>query len=153
MVPVTASLALLTAACSTTPEGALRGSVVVSGSSTVEPISVAVAEKFDAGLGAGVSTAVDGPGTGDGFELFCHGDIGINDASSKIKDEQIAQCEENGIEFVELWIANDGLTMLTNEANDAVSCLTLADIYALVGPESQGVDNWSDAAPLAAELG
>ncbi len=133
-------------------EGGLSGEVVISGSSTVEPISVAVAESFNAD-NPDVSIPVDGPGTGDGFELFCNGETAINDASSKIKDEQIAQCEENGVEFVELWIGNDGLSVMTSEANDAVSCLTLADIYALVGPESQGVDNWSDAQDLAAELG
>ncbi|QGG93964.1 substrate-binding domain-containing protein [Actinomarinicola tropica] len=149
------TLAATIAATSCTSRGGdqLAGAVVVSGSSTVEPISVAVAEKFDAGAGSRVSLAVDGPGTGDGFELFCHGEIAINDASSKIKPEQIEQCEENGVEFIELWIGNDGLTLLTTERNDAVSCLTLADVYALVGPESQGVDDWSDAEPLAAELG
>ncbi len=126
--------------------------VVVSGSSTVEPISIAVAEGF-ADRRDSVSISVDGPGTGDGFELFCDGLIDINDASSKIKPEQIEQCEASGVDFVELQIANDGIAVLTNPANEAVDCLTLADIYALVGPESQGVGRWSDAEPLAAELG
>ena len=132
--------------------GDLSGQVVVSGSSTVEPISIAVAEQFGS-ENPDVNISVDGPGTGDGFELFCQGETDINDASSKIKDEQIAACEENGIEFVELQIGNDGIAMMTNEANDDVTCLTLADIYALVGPESQGFDNWSDAQELATELG
>jgi phosphate transport system substrate-binding protein len=133
-------------------DGDLSGTVVVSGSSTVEPISIAVAERF-ADENPNVDISVDGPGTGDGFELFCQGETDINDASSKIKDEQIEACESNGIEFVELRIGNDGIAMMTNEANDAVECLTLADIYALTGPESQGIDNWSDAQELAAELG
>jgi phosphate transport system substrate-binding protein len=162
-------LALLAAACGddddteasasddTTAEGDasggdLSGSVNVSGSSTVEPISIAVAERFR-DENSGVDIAVDGPGTGDGFELFCQGETDINDASSKIKDEQIAACEENGIEFVELQIGNDGIAMMTSTANDAVECLTLADLYALTGPESQGFDNWSDAQDLATELG
>ena len=164
------SLALVTAACgdddtdtesgSNTDQssggsddgGELSGNLVVSGSSTVEPISIAVAEKFrDANPGVDIS--VDGPGTGDGFELFCQGQTDINDASSKIKDEQIEACEANGVEFVELQIGNDGIAMMTNTANDAVECLTLADLYALTGPESQGVDNWSDARELADELG
>lgn len=132
-------------------EGA-SGEVVVSGSSTVEPISIAVAEKFNE-ANPDVNIPVDGPGTGDGFELFCNGDTDINDASSKIKDEQIQACEDGGVEFIELQIGNDGIAMMTNEANDAVTCLTLADIYALVGPESQGVDNWSGAQDLATELG
>ena len=132
--------------------GELSGNLVVSGSSTVEPISIAVAEKFrDANPGVDIS--VDGPGTGDGFELFCQGETDINDASSKIKDEQIEACESNGIDFVELQIGNDGIAMMTSTANDAVECLTLADLYALTGPESQGVDNWADAQELADALG
>lgn len=126
--------------------------VVVSGSSTVEPISIAVAEEF-AGKRDAVSISVDGPGTGDGFELFCDGLIDVNDASSKIKDEQIAQCEAGGVDFIELQIANDGIAVLTNPANVGVSCLTLADLYALVGPESQGVGRWDEAETLAGELG
>lgn len=126
--------------------------VVVSGSSTVEPISIAVAEGF-ADERDEVSISVDGPGTGDGFELFCDGLIDINDASSKIKPEQIEQCEAGGVDFVELQIANDGIAVLANPGNDAVDCLTLADLYALVGPESRPVARWSDAEPLARELG
>lgn len=158
------SLSLIAAACggddtaTDTPAGeqtggdSLGGTVVVSGSSTVEPISIAVAEQFSA-RHPDVNISVDGPGTGDGFELFCNGDIDINDASSKIKPEQIESCEANGVEFVELQIGNDGIAVITNAANEAVACLTLADIYALVGPESQGVDNWDEAEPLAEELG
>ncbi|MGK2946929.1 MAG: substrate-binding domain-containing protein [Acidimicrobiales bacterium] len=132
--------------------GDLSGNIVVSGSSTVEPISIAVSEAFRS-TNPGVDISVDGPGTGDGFELFCNGETDINDASSKIKDEQIASCEEGGVEFIELQVGNDGISMMTNEANDAIDCVTLADVYALTGPESQGFDNWSDAQDLATELG
>src|SRR3546814_13185280 len=77
----------------------------------------------------------------------------VNDASSKIKDEQIAACEDNGIEFIELQVGNDGIAVMTNEANDGVECLTFGDIYALAGPESQGIDRWNDAEALASALG
>lgn len=154
---------LLAVACgddtsdSAEPDGSTQGgdpsgSIVVSGSSTVEPISVAVSEAFQ-GEHPGVEVSVDGPGTGDGFELFCNGETDVNDASSKISGEQIEACEANGIEFVELQIGIDGLSIVTNEANDAVTCLTPADLYALIGPESQGFTNWADAQDLAAELG
>jgi len=132
--------------------GELSGSIVISGSSTVEPISIAVAERF-AEQNPGVDVSVDGPGTGDGFELFCNGETDISDASRAIDEEEVAVCEENGVEFVELKIGNDGLAILTNEANDAVDCLTLADLYALAGPESQGFGSWRDAQELARELG
>jgi phosphate transport system substrate-binding protein len=132
--------------------GDLSGSIVVSGSSTVEPISARVGEAFDA-ANPGVATSVEGPGTGDGFARFCAGETDISDASRPINDEEVATCEAAGIEFVELHVATDGITVLTNPANEAVSCLALSDIYALTGPESEGFANWSDANDLAAELG
>ena len=147
-------LATLPALVLATACGGGAEAIVVSGSSTVEPISIAVAEEFTDPLPESeVSVSVDGPGTGDGFELFCDGLLDVNDASSKIKPEQIEHCEDSGVEFIELQIANDGIAVLTNQANEAVDCLTFADLYALTGPESQGIDRWSDASPLAAELG
>jgi phosphate transport system substrate-binding protein len=130
----------------------IRDAVVVSGSSTVEPISIAVAERFNE-RNPDVQISVDGPGTGDGFELFCQGDIDINDASSKIKDEQIEACADNGIEFIELQIGNDGLAILTSPRNTGIECVGFADLYALTGPESEGIDNWKEAQRLARELG
>ena len=126
--------------------------IEISGSSTVEPISIAVAERF-ADIRPAVQTIVDGPGTGDGFKLFCAGETDINDASSKIKPEQVEECSANGISFVELPIASDGIAIMTSIDNDAVECLSFADLYALTGPESQGIDRWSQAEELARALG
>ena len=129
----------------------VEGDVDVSGSSTVEPISTAVGEKLlDC---SGIAATVDGPGTGDGFKLFCAGEKDISDASRKIKDEEAAVCEAADIEFIELKVGFDGISVLTNPANDAVECLNFADLYALFGPESDGVDSWSEAQGLAGELG
>jgi phosphate transport system substrate-binding protein len=132
-------------------EGA-QGDVSISGSSTVEPISIRVAELF-ADVEPAVNVDVDGPGTGDGFELFCRGETDISDASRPIKAEEAEACEAAGVEFVELKVGIDGLAVVTNPANDAVDCLTFEDLYALVGPESQGFRSWSDAQELAGELG
>lgn len=129
-----------------------EGDVVVSGSSTVEPISVLVGEKL-LDCGSGVLATVDGPGTGDGFALFCTGDTDISDASRPIKEAEVAACADAGIEFIELKVAFDGISVLTNPANDAVDCLSFEDLYALIGPESDDVDNWSAAQDLATELG
>jgi phosphate transport system substrate-binding protein len=130
----------------------VSGSVVVSGSSTVEPISIIVGEKFKAANpDAGVT--VDGPGTGDGFQLFCNGETDISDASRPINEEEVAACEGNGIEYTELAIAIDGLTVATNPANADVECLDVPALYALLGPESEGIDNWSGANELATEVG
>ena len=152
------ALAAVIAACgdddattSSSPGGA-GGSVVISGSSTVAPISALVAEDFE-DANPGASVTVDGPGTGDGFELFCAGETDISDASRPIKAEEAAACEEAGIGYIELKIAFDGMAVMTNPRNTAVECLTLADLYALAGPESQGFRRWSDARALAAELG
>ncbi len=153
------AMALLTAACGgddTEPTGAegeeLSGEILVSGSSTVEPISSLNAEKFQS-ENPGVSIAVDGPGTSDGFELFCNGETDISDASRPIEEEEIAACEENGVEFVELKVAIDGLSVITSADNSEVECVDFLDLYALLGPESEGFSNWSDANDLAEEIG
>ena len=123
---------------------------MVSGSSTVEPISTAVGEKLlDC---SGIAVTVDGPGTGDGFELFCAGETDISDASRPIDEEEVAACEEAGIEYIELKVAFDGISVLTNPANDR-RVPELRRPVRLIGPESEGVDNWSDAQALATELG
>ena len=130
----------------------LSGSVVVSGSSTVQPISSIVAEIFNE-TNPDVQISVDGPGTGDGFELFCQGEIDIADASRPIEEEEVANCESGGIKYVELEIGLDGITVMTNPANEAVTCLNMGDLYALFGPESGDLANWSDANALATEVG
>ena len=145
------ALATTTAAlaCSAPAEGA---SVFVTGSSTVEPISVRVAELLE-DEGAALLVDIEGPGTGDGFEKFCNGDAQITDASRAIKAEEIATCEGNGVDFIELEVAFDGLSVLTSPANRTVDCLGFADLYALVGPEAEGSDTWAEAGRLARELG
>jgi phosphate transport system substrate-binding protein len=150
-----ASLALagcVTSGSSSAGADRATSTVLVSGSSTVEPISSLVAEDF-AAQSDGFEYEVDGPGTGDGFALFCAGETDISDASRPISEEEIAACEENGIPWVELKVAVDGISVLTSHDNDAVSCLSFGDLYALLGPESQGFDTWSAANDLAAELG
>jgi phosphate transport system substrate-binding protein len=131
---------------------AVSGSINVSGSSTVEPISTGVAEAL-AATNPDFKFTVKGPGTGDGFKVFCKGETDISDASRKIKDEEAAACKAAGVDYVELPIAYDGMTVMTNPSNTTVTCLSFVDLYALVGPESQGFTNWSDAQPLAKELG
>jgi phosphate transport system substrate-binding protein len=138
---------------SSAPGGDLAGAVVVSGSSTVEPISALVAEMFNEEVSADVAIEVTGPGTSDGFERFCNGETDVNDASRPARQEEIDACAQNGIEMIELKVAIDGLSVVTSAANTQVTCLSFADLYALLGPESQGFDSWSDAQALATELG
>jgi phosphate transport system substrate-binding protein len=148
-------LIVMGAACGGDDDGGngnLSGSLVISGSSTVEPITVAVAEKFNA-ANPDVELSVSGPGTSDGFELFCNGETQISDASRAIDEEEIANCEANGIEFIELKVAIDGLSVITSTDNDFIECMNFADIWALLGPEAEGFDNWSDANGLGEEFG
>jgi phosphate transport system substrate-binding protein len=162
VVALFAALMLVAAACSDDGDGDgttggatgedLSGTIVVSGSSTVLPISSLVAEEFNA-TNPNVAISVDGPGTGDGFELFCNGETDISDASRPIDEEEVAACEEGGVNYQELEVGIDGIAVMTNPANDAVTCLTPADLYALFGPESEGFDTWSAANDLATQHG
>ncbi|MFW2333774.1 substrate-binding domain-containing protein [Ilumatobacter sp.] len=129
------------------------GNVFVSGSSTVEPISIRVGELAGELSGGELAVVVEGPGTGDGFKKFCGGESDISDASRPIKDSEAEACAEAGIDYVELEIAIDGLSVLTNPNNSAVDCLDIPSLYALLGPESEGFETWADAAALGAEVG
>jgi len=131
--------------------GDLTGSLNISGSSTVEPITSLVAENFQA-ANPGVQAAVDGPGTTDGFALFCKGQTDINDASRQISTDEIAACKAGGVDYIELAIARDAITVVGHPDNP-VDCLALGDLYALFGPESKGIDNWSAANTLAKQVG
>jgi phosphate transport system substrate-binding protein len=157
-----AALALVGAACGGDDSGgitggtsneSLSGTIVISGSSTVQPITSLVAELFNEDVSSDVAISVDGPGTSDGFVLFCDGETDIQDASRPIEDEEVAACEQNGIEYVELAVAFDGITVMTNPANSAVTCLNDGDLYALFGPESDGIDTWNGADSLAKKVG
>ena len=133
-------------------DGGLSGEIVISGSSTVEPISVAVAESYK-DIAPDVNISVSGPGTGDGFKLFCEGETDVSDASRQIKDSEAEDCAANGIEYVELKVAVDGIAVMTSAENSDVECLAFGDLYALVGPESAGINNWSELSDLATEAG
>jgi phosphate transport system substrate-binding protein len=153
---VFAALSTIAAACGggdggTDGEGDVVGSLTISGSSTVEPITSLVGEKFRS-ENPDVQIAVDAPGTSDGFELFCNGETDISDASRPIDEEEVAACEANGISPIEIEVALDALSVIGNPAT-SIDCLNLGDLYALFGPESEGFDTWSDANALAAEVG
>ena len=156
-----AVLALVAAACSADDAGgetgstaeSLSGTITISGSSTVQPITSLIAELFNEDVSSDVSITVDGPGTGDGFVLFCDGETDISDASRPIEQEEADACAANGIEYVELAVAFDGITVMTNPANADVTCLNDGDLYALFGPESDGIDTWNGADSLAQEVG
>lgn len=170
LVALFASLAIVAAACSDDEGGGgttgettgttngttgeeLTGTITISGSSTVQPITSLVAELFNEEVAPGVAISVDGPGTSDGFVLFCDGETEVQDASRAIEQEEIDACAANGVEYVELPVAYDGITVMTNPANGDVSCLSNGDLYALFGPESDGINTWNAADSLATQVG
>ena len=127
--------------------GSVSGEVVVDGSSTVQPLTAAAGELF-AEEQPGVNVSVATSGTGGGFEKFCQGQTDISDASRPIEAEEKEMCEKNGVEYTELRIATDALTVVTSSENKFVDCLTVEELNKMWAPESEGkVTSWKDVNP------
>ena len=148
------SLTLLATACGSGSEDAdtgaepgsrpgeeLSGDIRIDGSSTVAPLSTVAAEMFQQEY-PDVRITVGTSGTGGGFEKFCNGETDISDASRAIEEDEVAACEAAGVDFEEIAVANDGLSVVVNPANDWAQCLTVQELNAIWGPES-AIDNWS----------
>ena len=135
-----------------TPVEEMSSNIEISGSSTVFPIVALQAERFQE-IAPGVAISVDGPGSGDGAQLFCAGDVAIANASRLYKAEEVELCEQNGIEFIELRRAVDGITLITSPDNADIDCVSFNDLYALVSSEAEGFTSWSDANALTAAWG
>jgi phosphate transport system substrate-binding protein len=137
-----AGLALAAASLLTSAASA-QTVVAVDGSSTVFPITEAMAEEFQK-ENPDIKVTVGVSGTGGGFKKFCRGEIDIADASRPITEKEHAACKEAGIEFVELPIALDALTVIVNPKNDWAGELTVADLKKIWEPEAQGkITKWS----------
>ncbi len=153
-LPATLFIALGLTACGGGNEEAaaggdtgISGEVIVDGSSTVQPLTAAAGELF-AEEAPGVDVSVGTSGTGGGFEVFCQGSTDISNASRPIKDEEAAVCEEAGIEFTELQVATDALTVVTSADNDFITCLTTEELATLWGPDAEGkVTTWDQVNP------
>jgi phosphate transport system substrate-binding protein len=121
----------------------LSGTIEMDGSSTVFPISEAVAEEFVRETGGTVQVTVAMSGTGGGFKRFCAGETPISNASRPIKDSERALCQQNNVEPVELQVAIDGLAVLVHPENNYVECLTVAELKKIWEPGSR-VARWSE---------
>ena len=115
---------------------------MVDGSSTVYPITEAVAEEFSEEAPR-VKTTVGISGTGGGFKRFAAGETDISDASRAIKAKEAKACTDNGVEFIELPVAYDGLTIVLNTSNDWVDHLTVDELRKIFLAD-QAVDSWSE---------
>ena len=125
----------------------VSGDIQIDGSSTVFPISEAMAEEFQI-ENPGTNVTVGVSGSGGGFKKFCSGQTDISNASRPIKDEEIEACKAAGIDFIEVPIAYDGITLVTNKGNDYATCLTVDQLKTMWAPEAEAkVTNWNQIDP------
>ena len=122
----------------------LSGSVAIDGSSTVFPVTEAVAEEFRS-VAPDVRVTVGVSGTGGGFEKFCSGETDISDASRPIKQSEIDACAESGIEYLPLRVGLDGLAVVAHPDADFLECITMDELAILWGPDSEGsIKSWNE---------
>jgi len=151
-----ASVALIMASCgsneATTVEGAaaeevavLTGSISVDGSSTVYPLSEAVAEEFRMEQSK-VKVTIGSSGSGAGFKKFARGESDISNASRAIKEKEINACKQSNIEYTEVRVALDGIAIVVNKSNSWMESITTAELKLLWEPNGTVV-NWSDIRP------
>ena len=125
--------------------GELSGRIQADGSSTVAPFTTAAAEQFQREH-PGVQITVGVSGTGGGFERFCAGETDLSNASRPIEGEEESICRKNGVEYVQLRVANDAVTVVVNPANGWARCLTVEQLRAIWSPGST-VRSWKDVDP------
>ncbi|HEU4593930.1 MAG TPA: PstS family phosphate ABC transporter substrate-binding protein [Pyrinomonadaceae bacterium] len=122
--------------------------IKIDGSSTVFPVTEAVAEEFQKEKRGGVRVTVGISGTGGGFKKFARGEIDVTNASRPILKEEMEQAKQNGVEFIELPVAFDALTVVVHPENDWVTSMTVADLKKIWEPEAQEkVTHWNHVRP------
>ena len=140
VVALALALAGVTAGCKR--DAAAPKIVAIDGSSTVYPITEAVAEEYQKSHGARVTVGVSG--TGGGFKKLCKGETALSGASRPIKPSEVELCSKNGIEYIELPVAYDGIAVTVNPKNDWAKHMTVAELKSLWSPKAQGtVTRWS----------
>jgi phosphate transport system substrate-binding protein len=159
MIAVVLSLSLSTAAVAQdepaayepgTDLGSLGGSIVTDGSSTVGPMTEAVAEEFAIMLsendGGDMQIEISISGTGGGFERFCNGETDLQNASREIRESEIENCAANGVEYFEFEVAYDGIAVVVNPENDFVECLTVDQLNMIWRPDDRA-SMWNEIDP------
>ena len=140
--------ALFAAACTATPAEVNAQLVKVDGSSTVFPVTEAVAEDFQKAKKGAMKVTVGISGTGGGFKKFCRGETDISNASRPILKQEMEDCRKAGIEYYELPVAFDALTVVVNPKNSFIKQLTVAEMKKMWEPAAQGkVTRWNQVNP------
>jgi len=150
-VPAALALAALLSACSgaTSPAAgdSLAGNITIDGSATVIPLTQAMATAFR-GVNPTVQFSIQLSGTGGGFKKFCSGQTDIEDASRPINSAESEQCKDRHIQYIEIPVAFDSLSVLVNAKNSFVDCLTVAELKATWDPAAEGkVTQWKQIRP------
>jgi phosphate transport system substrate-binding protein len=145
LLAVTAALPLTLLACGGGQQGSGQGGILtVDGSSTVYPITEAVAEEFRRDTKGAIAVTVGVSGTGGGFQKFCRGETDFSNASRPIHQSEIDGCASAGVSFVELPIAYDGITVVVNQKNTWAQSMTVAELKKLWEPAAEGkITRWS----------
>ena len=125
-------------------DGTLSGTIEIDGSSTVAPLTDAIAEEY-AAVQPDVTVSVGVSGTGGGFERFCAGETQISNASRSIEEEEVAACDETGVAYTEVRVGTDALTMVTNTSTEFLECLTTEEVATLWGPDAPAT--WDEVNP------
>ena len=140
--------ALAFAGATLAAQSAIAQLVKIDGSSTVFPVTEAVAEDFQKSKKGAIKVTVGISGTGGGFKKFCRGEIDISNASRPILKSEIEECRKAGIEFIELPVAFDALTVVINPKNSFIKQLTVAELKKMWEPAAQGkVMTWNQVNP------
>lgn len=141
------AVTLSLASCGNNKKDKDSTSINIDGSSTVYPVTEAIAEEFRA-EDANVDVTIGVSGTGGGFKKFGRGETDISNASRPIKDKEIADAKQNNIDYVELEVAYDGLAVVKNPENDWVDCLTVEQLKKIWEPAAQGkITHWNQINP------
>ena len=147
-IVATSALAFVAACGGGTPDGQSRGASIVTadGSSTVAPVTEAVAEEYR--NATGVPVTVGTSGTGGGFQKFCRGETDISDASRPISAGEMKACADAGVQFIEIPVAYDGLAVVVHPNNTWVASMTVAELKKLWEPSAQGkITRWNQIRP------
>ena len=140
--------AVMAAAALGTAAAANAQTVKVDGSSTVYPITEAVAEEFQKAKKGAIKVTVGISGTGGGFKKFCRGETDISNASRPILKKEMADCKQAGVQYIELPVAYDALTVVINPRNSFVKNLSVAELKKMWEPAAQGkITNWNQINP------
>ncbi|MDQ3693552.1 MAG: PstS family phosphate ABC transporter substrate-binding protein [Chloroflexota bacterium] len=126
--------------------GSLSGSIEIDGSSTVAPVTEAVAEEFGLAGAANVEIALGVSGTGGGFERFCNGETAISNASRPIAEDEVELCAENGVDYYLFELGQDGVTVVVNPANTFLTCISVESLAA-IWEDGSAIETYADVDP------